>query len=90
MFNTTTATKKYVPVQARAKLYAFGDTSPRAKRFVASIRQLIHHDSATNAGSNPACLAVDEPLKPCASNNKNPVFSESPILEDIIAKTESK
>ena len=90
MFNTTTATKNYVPVQDRAKLYAFGGTSPRAKRFVASIRQLIHHDSATNAGSNPACLAVDEPLKPCASNNKNPVFSESPTLEDSIAKTHSK
>ena len=32
MFNTTIATKKYVPVQDRAKLYAYGGISPRAKR----------------------------------------------------------
>jgi hypothetical protein len=86
MFNTTTATKKYVPVQDRAKLYPFGGTSPRARRFVASVRQLVHHDSATNAGSNPASLVVNEPLKICASNNRNPVFSESPTLEDNMQK----
>jgi hypothetical protein len=90
MFNTTTATKKYVPVQDRAKLYPFGGTSPRARRFVASVRQLVHHDSATNAGSNPACLAIDEPLKLCASNNQTPVFQNSPTLEDIIEEFQSK
>jgi len=74
MFNTTIATKKYVPVQDRAKLYAFGDTSPRAKRFVASIRQLIHHDSATNAGSNPASLAIDEPLNRVPATRPEPEF----------------
>ena len=56
----------------------------------AIFRQLVHHDdSATNAGSNPASLAVDEPLKLCASNNENPGFSESPILEDSIVDLHS-
>ena len=90
MFNTTTSTKKYVPVQDRAKLYAYGGISPRAKRFVASIRQHVYHDGGTKLDTSPACLAIDEPLKPCASNNRNPVFSESPTLEDNIAKTHSK
>ena len=63
MFNTINATKEYVPVQDRAKTYAYGYKSPRARRFVASVRQLVHHDGTTNAGSNPASLVVDEPLK---------------------------
>tara|TARA_B110000208_G_C11378108_1_gene287581 strand:- start:193 stop:450 length:258 start_codon:yes stop_codon:yes gene_type:complete len=85
MFNTITiATKKYVPVQDRAKLYAFGGTSPRAKRFVAKVRQLVVHDGATNAGSIPACLDLDEPLNlPIRS-------SKSPTLEDIIEEFQSK
>ena len=90
MFNTINATKEYVPVQDRAKTYAYGYKSPRAKRFVASIRQLVHHDGATNAGSNPASLVVDEPLKLWASNNNTPGFSDSPTLENNIAKTHSK
>jgi hypothetical protein len=90
MFNTINATRTYVPVHDRAKTYAYGYKSPRAKRFVASIRQLVHHDGATNAGSNPASLVVDESLKICASNNNNPGFSDSPTLEDNIAKTQSK
>ena len=90
MFNTTTATKIYVPVQDRAKLYAFGGTSPRARRFVASVRQLVHHDGGTKLDTTPASLVVDEPLKLCASNDRGPGFSESPTLEDSIAKTQSK
>jgi hypothetical protein len=90
MFNTTTATKMHVPVQDRAKLYAFGGTSPRARRFVASVRQLVVQHATTNAGSNLASLVVNEPLKICASNNNNPGFSDSPTLEDNIAKTQSK
>ena len=86
MLNTTTATKKYVPVQDRAKLYAFGGTSPRARRFVASVRQLVHRHGATKLDTTPACLAVDEPLQLCASNN---FFSESQKLEDGPTRTTS-
>ena len=68
MFNTKTATKKYVPVQDRAKLYAFEGTDPRARRFVANVRQFVYHEGDTNAGSFPASLVADEPLKSCASN----------------------
>ena len=89
MFNITIANKKYVPVQDRAKLYAFGGKSPRARRFVASVRQLLHRHGATNADTKPASLVVDEPLQLCASNNRNPVFSESPTLEDSIVDLHS-
>jgi len=90
MFNTINATRTYVPVHDRAKTYAYGYKSPRAKRFVASIRQLVHHDGTTNAGSNPASLVVDEPLKICASNNNFAGTKDFPTLEDNIAKTHSK
>jgi len=87
MFSTTTATNVYVPVQDRAKLYAFGCKSPRASRFVASIRQLVHHDSATNAGSNPASLVVNEPLKICASKHD---LSKFTYLENICKNRQSE
>ena len=90
MFNTLPSTKKYVPVQDRAKFYAYGGISPRAKRFVASIRQHVYHDSGTKLDTSPACLAIDEPLKLCASNNQTPVFQNSPTLEDIIEEFHSK
>jgi hypothetical protein len=90
MFNITIANKKYVPVQDRAKLYAFGGKSPRARRFVASVRQLVHRHGATNADTKPASFVGDEPLQLCASNNRNPGFSDSPTLENNIAKTHSK
>ena len=90
MFNTTTATKMHVPVQDRAKTYAYGYKSPRAKRFVASIRQLVHHDGATNLGTIPASLVVDDDVEPLASNDPRPGFSDFPTLEDNIAKTQSK
>ena len=90
MFNTINATRTYVPVHDRAKTYAYGYKSPRAKRFVASIRQLVHHDGGTKLDTTPASLVVDEPLKLWASNNNTPGFSDSPTLENNIAKTHSK
>ena len=90
MFNTTIATKKYVPVQDRAKLYAYGGMSPRAKRFVVSIRQHVYHDGGTKLDTTPACLVIDEPLKLCASNKSKSCFSESQKLEDIIKEFQSK
>ena len=90
MFNTLPSTKKYVPVQDRAKLYVYGGISPPPKRFVASIRQHVYHDGGTKLDTSPACLAIDEPLKLCASKNQTPVFQNSPTLEDIIEEFQSK
>jgi hypothetical protein len=90
MFNTSTATKKYVPVQDRPKFYAYGGISPRAKRFGTSVRQLVHHDGGKDLDTKPACLAAMDRCKSCASNDRRPGFSESPTLEDIIAKNKSK
>ena len=83
MFNTINATKKYVPVHDRAKTYAYGYKSPRARRFVASIRQLVHHDGATKLDTSPACLAIDEPFQ-------SKTAPESLTLEDIIEEFQSK
>lgn len=43
MFTTQalSSPKKYVPVQLRPKEYRFGGSSPRTRRFVTSIRQLV-------------------------------------------------
>ena len=83
MFNTTIATKKYVPVQDRAKLYAFGGISPRAKRFVACVRQLVHHDGGKDVALNQhVCRGL--------TVSKVDRYPESPTLDDIIAKTQSK
>jgi len=90
MFNTSTATKKYVPVQDRPKFYAYGGISPRAKRFGTSVRQLVHHDGGKDLDTKPACLAAMNRCKSCASNDRRPGFSESPTLDDIIEKTQSK
>ena len=98
MFSTqaSSSPKKYVPVELRPKEYSFGGDSPRARRFVTSVRQLVHHSGATNLGTIPASLVVDdvvEPLPGLASNAPGaprPGFSESPTLDDIIEKTQSK
>ena len=74
MFNTKIATKKYVPVQDRAKLYAFEGTDPRARRFVANVRQFVYHEGATNVGSIPASLAIDEPLNRVPATRPEPEF----------------
>jgi hypothetical protein len=42
MFTTIAISpQKYVPVESRPKEYRFGGSSPRARRFVAHIRQLV-------------------------------------------------
>jgi hypothetical protein len=43
MFTTqaSSSPKKYVPVELRPKEYRFGGSSPRTRRFVANIRQLV-------------------------------------------------
>jgi hypothetical protein len=90
MFNTTTSTKMYVPIELRAKTYAYGCKSPRTRRFVTRVRQLVHHDGGKDLDTKPACLAAMDRCKSCASNDRRPGFSESPTLEDIIAKNKSK
>jgi hypothetical protein len=90
MFTTTNAKKLYVPIELRAKLYTYGGISPRAKRFGTSVRQLVHHDGGKDLDTKPACLAAMDRCKSCASNDRRPGFSESPTLEDIIAKNKSK
>ena len=90
MFSTTIATNIYVPVQDRAKLYAFGCKSPRASRFGASIRQLVHHSGGPSPGSIPASLVVDDVVEPSASNEPGPKILESPHLADFIEEVTSK
>ena len=74
MFNTSTATKKYVPVQDRPKFYAYGGISPRAKRFGTSVRQLVHHDGGKDLDTKPACLAVLDDDAKLPATNPDPKF----------------
>ena len=84
MFSTTTATNVYVPVQDRAKLYAFGCKSPRASRFGASIRQLVHHSGGSSPDRTPASqLQEDDPIN---SVPAIPIF-KSKHLEDICSES---
>lgn len=61
MFTSTNAKKAYVPIELRAKLYSYGGKSPRAKRCVTSVRQLVHHYGGKDVDTKPACLGIDEP-----------------------------
>jgi hypothetical protein len=89
MFNTSTATKKYVPVQDRPKFYAYGGISPRAKRFGTSVRQLVHHDGGKDLDTKPACLAVlDDDANLPATNG--PKILDSPEPADIFEEKQSR
>ena len=80
MFNTTTATKMYVPVQDRAKLDAYEATSPRASRFGGSIRQFVYHSGCPSLGSIPASLVVDV-------SGISKLTDKSTNLEDICSES---
>jgi len=86
MFTTTNAKKIYVPIELRAKLYTYGNNSPRARRCVTSVRQLVHHGGGKEVDTKTACLAVMIP-ESTVSIGRSGIF---PTLEDIIAKNKSK
>jgi hypothetical protein len=55
MFTTIALSPKtYVPVESRPKEYRFRGSSPRARRFVAHIRQLVkEHGNKTERDATP-------------------------------------
>jgi hypothetical protein len=58
MFTTTNAKKIYVPIELRAKLYTYGNNSPRARRCVTSVRQLVHHGGGKEVDTKTACFGL--------------------------------
>jgi hypothetical protein len=64
MFSTqaSSSPKKYVPVELRPKEYSFGGDSPRARRFVANIRQLVVKERGKDGQRlGPTCNMVRAP-----------------------------
>jgi|TARA_B110000977_G_C10814301_1_gene391568 hypothetical protein len=84
MFTTTNAKKIHVPIELRAKMYSYGGNSPRARRFVSSVRQFVHHSGGASPDGNPASqLLEDDPIN---SVPAIPIF-KSKQLEDICSES---
>ena len=79
----------YVPIELRAKTYAYGCKSPRTRRFVTRVRQLVHHDGGKDLDTKPACLAVlDDDANLPATNG--PKILDSPEPADIFEEKQSR